>query len=646
MDGEAEAVDTGLGGIVAQLDLDLAVGGVGGGVIVHDDVGLGGGGQVGTGHAGTLLQDGVPVLVGLLHQSLGGGHQQALGQLTDGQAGLLDQIVLTDVLGHDGGDTGHLGSGHGGTGHALVALTTGDHAVDGVDVAAGGGDLGLHLQRVGDTPGGEVGHLIELGGGVGAVLVEEGAVHGGNAQGVGVGAGGAAGGEADVLHIQVVVGGVVPGVGVTGGDGHHGVGLLQGGEQIGVGGVEGEAGAAGTQGQVDGVTAQDDGVLDGGHVVGVVSTAVGTEDLHGDDLGVGGLTLDVGVLQSLGEGAVTHGDPGVGGGDALNVGAMLALLVVVVGDLVVAVDVVVAEGDLLVVVQAVSLQALDVQELQLGGDLLQIQQIQLGVVLLDGLALSLGVQREGVGQALGGEGLVIGVDTGIDDGNTAACTGVAGLPDIDGAGHDGGGDLIGVQLLLGALGHHGRLVDVLQDDLGDAGNGLDLGNVAEADIGGDQVGGQGQIPDHVQLIAGGPLDLCGQVLLPGLQLGAVGHRLGALGHVHGGEAGVEGGSVLQDDGDTDQVRIGVDGGRLLGRSGLAQNFQTGSGAALGEADCIAGAGGSRRGSQAQHHCNGQHQGKNALGQVCFHVSSSFLAFSPCPHRADTCLSVYKTKKTV
>ena len=109
-------------------------------------------------------------------------------------------------------------------------------------------------------------------------------VHGGHRQRIGVGAGSAAGGEVHIVVEEVAVVGILrPVAVVAAGNGHDGIGLSQAVEQLLVQGIVtvGPARQRGTQGQVDGIRAQDQGILHGGENVGIVGTAVGSEDLHG-----------------------------------------------------------------------------------------------------------------------------------------------------------------------------------------------------------------------------------------------------------------------------------------------------------------------------------------------------------------------------
>ena len=184
VDGEAEVVDAVLGGIIAQLHLDLAVGGTGGGGLVHQDVGICSHGIGQVSQTGALLQHGVVAAALAVHQGLGGGHQKAGCQNPGAQAGLLGQAVLPDILHQHSRHTGDLGRGHGGTGQVHVGIAGLDLTVDGVDVAAGGSDLRLQLQITGNAPGAELtdDHIALVG--LGDDLVGD--VHGANIQAVAV----------------------------------------------------------------------------------------------------------------------------------------------------------------------------------------------------------------------------------------------------------------------------------------------------------------------------------------------------------------------------------------------------------------------------------------------------------------------------
>ena len=329
---------------------------------------------------------------------------------------------------------------------------------------------------------------------------------------------------------------------------HH---LHQVAEHVGVGG----AGHGGTQGQVDGVTAQDDGILDGGHVVGIEGAAV-AEDLHGQNLGIGSHALHHDRAGSLGI-AAAAGDEAVGGGDTGNVGAVLALLVVVVDDVQGGVHIVEAVGQLLGAGQLLGGDAghpLGGMELiQHRSDVIGIQQVQGGHVAFQTHALSLGIFRQGVQICTVVKGLVIGVGTGIHNGDAGARAGVAAAPQIAGADHGGAGVGVGDQLLV-ALRHGGAVLGLHGHGL-NAVNGGDLLQGAVGHPGGDDVAHQGHVPDHVQGTAvQSPVgDGLLHPLLGGQKLGPVIHGLRVCGDAHGGIARLHGGGLLQHDGHADHL---------------------------------------------------------------------------------------------
>ena len=768
VDVEGEGVGTGALGIVAQLYLHLAVV-----LAVHGHEGLGGESVENAGQARTLLEDGDGLAVGV-HHGIGGGHEDALGQGAVSHIGLA-QVVGADVLHDQGAEACHLGGGHGGTGHHLVLVGLRDSTVDGVDVAAGGGDLGLHAQIAGDTPGGEsahgvvvvaVGHggelavhgdlagvvdhaglgLLLCGGGldgVGGVLGDHGAglrlpvavqdhdgvvhhividqggdgallhglvglvgevdvtagdhgdlaldidalvvsglalggehdevvrgalalrvqggelvrpvalavhiaeavavieeaggdhavvVHAGHGQGVGEGGGLRGGLHAHILHIEVgliAVGVGGPGALVAGGDGHHGVGVHQGVHDVLIVQADGAAGVGTAQGQVGHIAVQHDGVLQGGHVVGV-GGAVLAEDLHDDDLGVGGVAQGVDGVRS-GDELLALLEIAVGGGDAGDMGAMLAGGVAVVGDGEVLVDVVDAEGGLGVDIEVVSRQVghqlVDIQLGQDRGDLVLIQQVQRGNIVVVGLAGLLGALGVGILQGGGVEGLVVGIKTRVDDGDAGACTVVAALPGQVGAGHLGGDDHVG--LGLGALDGLKRLVGLLHKHLLDAADLGDLVDLAEVHVGGDDVGGQGQVPDHIQLFVESLFNAVSDLFLLFQQLAAVAHSTAVLRDAVAVVAGSQSGVLVQNDGHTDGFILGIGGGggflvllRLMQQgcgNFIVVHFLEGKGR-----PGIGGVGGG--GHKTQNHHQRQRHGNDLFAKVHLHVDSPFCEF--------------------
>ena len=339
--------------------------------------------------------------------------------------------------------------------------------------------------------------------------------------------------------------------GVTGGHGNDHTAVdnsLQDGLVLGVR-LAGIAGVAAAQRQVGGIAAQDHSVLDGCHVIGIVSAAALTEDLHGVHLGIRGNTLGQRGIQSGSEGTVGLLNVAVAGGNTGDVGTVVTLAVVVVSDIQIGVNVVEAEGDLGADIQVGGLQVAVLLE---GVELLQlVSVIRSGdggnAQTLDSVA---------VGSAV--EGGVIRIRAGIDDGHLGACAGVTVSPGNVGADHVGGGGHVGIGGL-GFLDHAGLIAGLDQDGI-NALDLLDLLDLAILNVGGDDVGSQGQIPNHIQRLAVQGLlgDGLGHLILLGFQLVAILHRLfAARGDVGRGKALVQGGGVAQHDGDADHVRVGI-----------------------------------------------------------------------------------------
>ena len=655
LDLAVDGVDVAAGSGDLGLDLQVA-GNTPGAIGAHGDAAGAGGGDdlVGDVH-GALVQTVAHVLAGGLQEvavSHGDGDtgaradivgqihvQNALGVVGDDTTGktgiggvvaLLEEADLATEADHDGlGGIVHQGSGGG-------SLLSGADVVDQdiVIVLAADGIHTVDVSIVDHTAGVE-----EVAVGDGQVVIGGAQVlNGGHGQGVGGGGRAADDGEVHIVAVQgghAVAAVVCPGTGVTGGDGHDGVRLGQAVQDVLVGLASGEA-LVGAQGQVDHITAEHDGVLDGDHVVGVVSAAHLAEDLHDEDLGIGGDTLGLDGLHG-GFIAGGGGDEAVGGGDTGDMGAVAALAVAIVGDLVVAVNVVDGEGHLCVDVPGLGIgQAVVLDEgvdVELSQDLLHIhhvQQIQALDVAVGIHALLSGLLLQCIAESACVEALMVGVQTGVDDSDAAAGAGVAGGPGGVGADHAGG---IGLQRLSGLDGQ--RSVLLLNDDLLDARNGCDLIDAAVGNVGGDDVAGQGQVPDHIQLLTGqGTLlddssDLC---LLLAQGLSVVG-RIGVGGNALGGEL-LQDGLVSQDDGDTDVFRFRVllllvrmlhgielqldicvnavdllDGELMAGLSGSEQ---------ISEAPGIS------SGTHAEHHAQHEHHRQYSNHRVShFHFFSSF-----------------------
>ena len=306
-----------------------------------------------------------------------------------------------------------------------------------------------------------------------------------HAEAVDKGTGRAAGVQAHVIQVEVRnTGGqeVRPVVGVARGDRHHGAAVNEAVHDLLIAVGEGVAGSAGAQGQVDGICLQDDGVLDGGHVVGVVSTAARAEDLHGEDLGVRRNADGEHFGRRFDELAVLL-DEAVGGRNTGHVRAVLFLGVAQVVGGVVAVDVVVGEGDLRVFIDVVG--AVDVVLVR-GVVRVQLGQHRLDLVDVQQLEVAL-IQRKRIHEGFRIEGLVLVVGTGIDDRHAGAGAGIALGPQRSRADHvlggDGGVDAVDLRLISG-----------LKPDFLDAGDGLNGLDIAVADLGGNDVDRQRQVP--------------------------------------------------------------------------------------------------------------------------------------------------------
>ena len=424
-----------------------------------------------------------------------------------------------------------------------------------------------------------------------------------------------------------------PGAGVTGRDGHHNAGLRQivhNGLEHGVG-VGATAGGNGTQRQVDDISAQDHSVLNGSHIVGVIRRAVLAEDLHGQQLRIGGHALHKAVLQRL---AVIAGgaavQPGVGGGDTGNVGAVLTLFVIVVGDIVVGILIVEAEGQLGVEISLGGIQIiLDVQLIRHCCDLLCIQQIQRSDVFLIAHTGFFCQQSQRILKSHGIQALVIGVRAGVDDRNTGASAGVAGGPSHSGADLVAGGSHMGGNITsLSAVGQ----VLALQHHALNAGQAFNDLDLAILHIGRNNIGGQGQIPNHIQLIAGDGLNLLDHSDLILLEALTVGHCSLVGCNVHRAEASFNGGSLFHNDGYADHISVCVVVFRCLfcpaARLQAGRNFTVvnTSEADIGFSGLVAVAGDRHTGQHiACQHCHDQQHAQKPLEEACvFHMLSPYI----------------------
>ena len=349
---------------------------------------------------------------------------------------------------------------------------------------------------------------------------------------------------------MAVPGAVGPGTGVAGSHGHHGIRLLQLLQEALVGLVVSIAGIGGTQRQVHHVAAQQNGVFHGRHVVGLIGAAVFAKDLHGDELSVRGHALDLHRFQSADKSILCLYVP-VCSGNPRHVGAVLALVIVVMGHIQVPVHVVVVEGQLGGAIQLLrrggSRRGLAVLQGPLIGVQLRKYRADFRCIQkIIGFAAGLLILRQGVCKGIGIKRLVICIGTGVNDCNSHPCAGISGGVGSGGADHLTRGGHIGVGLSCGV---HRRLIPGLQNDLLHPRYCLDGFDVSIGHIGGNQVGRQGQVPHHIQLFPRQGLPgngLC-HGFLALLQAGAVSRGAPVRSNVRRGIAPLQGGGLLQND---------------------------------------------------------------------------------------------------
>ena len=300
-------------------------------------------------------------------------------------------------------------------------------------------------------------------------------------------AGGADGGVVGVLStVQVSAPHVHVGadVLVTGGDGSDDVLRVQTlVDHVDLGVLGGET-CSGTQRQVDNVSAQGHGVLNGCDDIVGVSTAGSAEDLQNQNLCVGSHTGDGSAL-----GDICSGDTG-------NMSTVVALVVlaVVCGQIVIAV--VEGIGNLLAAVQ------LGCSQLGLACNSVQVAHDLCDVLSSHGCALG-----------SSGEAGMIQIQAGVDDGDLHALAGVTQLvPHISDAGEAGSGRSVGVCNGLGGgdcivNGHDVNALDVFELS--------DLLKILELSLDGEGVGQVSELITDIQLTAleNGLLDLIDDLVL-------------------------------------------------------------------------------------------------------------------------------------
>ncbi len=242
----------------------------------------------------------------------------------------------------------------------------------------------------------------------------------------------------------------------------------------------------------------------------------------------------------MGERAIRIGDISIGSRDTCNVGAVLPLPIIVVGRIVVTINIVVCKGLLAVDVSRLRIHR-SVQLICNRSNLFCIQQIQAGLVRIQ---IHTGLTRQisqRILKASGRETLVVGIRTGIDDGDTGASAGVARSPGCSRTDLLARGSHIGISRA--SVHHVGQILGLDHNALntGDLFDGLDL---AVGHIGRNDICCQGQIPDNVQILFCCLLDLRNHIGLLFFQLRTVVHCCSILRNAHSAVASFDRRSLL------------------------------------------------------------------------------------------------------
>ena len=451
-------------------------------------------------------------------------------------------------------------------------------------------------------------------------------VDGGDCQRVGVAARGADGVKADVVGVEVADAAccaVSPGTGVAGGDADDCARFRQVVQDGLVFSVGAGAGVGRTQGQVDAVAAQNDCIFDGCHVVRRVSAAGLAEDLHGDQLCIRCNALCMDAFKGCNKAALAVRDVAVGCGDTGNVRAVFAGFVVVVREVEIFVNVVVAERQLGIDVELFRRDALcALRNVQLAEDFFDIRCGH----QVDFFACRF-VFGDGIFKRFRVEALMVRIRTGVDDGNLAADAIVAGCPCKAAADHFAGGRHVRVDRF--NTGHH-RIIAVFHNDGFNAFDSFDGFNAAVGDVRRNEVGCKGQIPDDVQVFAAQGFfgNLLSQRILPSLQVLPVGDCLAVFCNVLNGETLLNGRFLLQDNGHTNDIRILVERCRFIRVDCNAVTQRSRHCVVVDLSDPDVGCGicvcRADRYSKTQAHCQSQHKRDQAFAEVLLHMHSPFL----------------------
>ena len=453
-----------------------------------------------------------------------------------------------------------------------------------------------------------------------------------------------------------------------------------------------KAGIRRAQRQVHRVAAQNHSILHSGHVVAGVGAAFLTEDLHGDQLRIGSyprhahslgsgdvqgtvllialqllqqqvsvigrhttIAAEVGIIGAVnlralhrmvqkGLGVVPiqlaipieiiNADVFCGNivpsrGDASHMGAVFALLVVVVGHIQIAVYVVEGKGQFAVQIQVLCCEIFiplgRMELVQDTSNLLRVHQVQRSLIRLQTHALLLGLELQRVFPGSAGERLMVCISTGIHHSNPGARTGIPGI-------------LLHASSTSHLLGHHVAgicsrhgFIPGLQIHGLDAGYLADFLQLAIGDVGRNGIGRQRQVPDHIQgfpcqTLAGNP---AGHLFLGVVQALTILDGSLAGESLARGLHGSQGGVLLQDNHHTDHIGrfIGLGSAHLGGVTlGVHQLSRYLAGIQLLEVQrggasvhCV---------SAAQAHAadqgGSQNQGQQALQTGMLHDRSSFL----------------------
>ena len=310
-------------------------------------------------------------------------------------------------------------------------------------------------------------------------------------------------------------------------------------------------------------------------------------------------------------------------------GTVGTLGVVVVGDVHIAIQVVIAERCLLIEVQILSSQlGVTLVNIQLGqffSHFCSIQQIEVCHILFVADTGASRIVLQCIGECLRIKGLMVGVQTGVDHGDTGAATGVTGFPHVGGAGHAGRNHHIG--LCNGAALFLGGIVAIFQNHLLNAGDLFNILDLTILHIGRDQVCSQGQVPDHIQLLAHHPFDLGSNSHLVVLQLIPIVHSCSIGCNACGRETGMQRGFLRQNDGNTNDLVICIGHCVMFALDLLrAERIADGTVVRHFKADTVFGGSTCRNKQTYQHNQNQQHGDQPSSEMVSHNVSPLILIF--------------------